>query len=120
VLVALTILLTCQLIGEVIARGLALPVPGPVVGLLVLAAALLIWVRYRAALGETDLAKTSAAMLGSLGLLFVPAGAGVVTQLGLLGAYGWQIVVTIIVSTAITMVATVGTFLFVKRLSAPR
>ena len=35
-IVALTLLLTCQLIGEALARLLALPVPGPVIGLVLL------------------------------------------------------------------------------------
>ena len=37
---ALLILLTCQLIGEAAARGLALPFPGPVLGMVLLVAAL--------------------------------------------------------------------------------
>ena len=38
---ALTGLLLCQLAGEVLARSLGLPVPGPVVGMVLLFAALL-------------------------------------------------------------------------------
>jgi holin-like protein len=120
VLGALAILLVCQLAGEVLARGLALPVPGPVLGLLLLSVGLLLFVRYRSGLAETELTRLSAAMLGSLGLLFVPAGAGVINQLGLLGAYWLPIVVVIVVSTVVTMLATVGTFLAVKHLLARR
>ena len=39
---ALTILLVFQLIGETISRGLGLPVPGPVIGFILLLAALLL------------------------------------------------------------------------------
>ena len=35
---ALLILLICQLVGEAIARGLALPFPGPVLGVILLLA----------------------------------------------------------------------------------
>ena len=38
----LTILLACQLAGEVIARLLRLPVPGPVIGMVILCGALLL------------------------------------------------------------------------------
>ena len=34
---SLSLILLCQLIGEVFVRGLGLPMPGPVIGLLVLA-----------------------------------------------------------------------------------
>jgi hypothetical protein len=37
---ALAVLLVCQLVGEVITRGLMLPLPGPVLGLLLLVALL--------------------------------------------------------------------------------
>ena len=37
---ALVILLACQLAGEAVARGLGLPFPGPVVGMVLLVAAL--------------------------------------------------------------------------------
>jgi holin-like protein len=33
---SLSLILLCQLIGEVFVRGLGLPMPGPVIGLLVL------------------------------------------------------------------------------------
>jgi len=39
------------------------------------------------AIEKTDLGVTASALLGSLGLLFVPAGVGIVQQLPLIGAY---------------------------------
>lgn len=73
------LLLLCQLIGEVLARSLSLPAPGPVIGLLLLAIGLALWARRsRADVETTDVAKTANALLGSLSLLFVPAGVGVV------------------------------------------
>ena len=116
----LTIFLTCQLAGEVIARGLALPVPGPVVGLVLLAVLLVAGVRRGGAidLTESALARTAQVLVAMLGLLFVPTGVGVVQQLNLLGTHALGILATVILSSIITMLATVGTFLLVKRLLA--
>lgn len=77
---AITALLFCQLLGEVLARLLHLPVPGPVIGMVLLFAFLLL--RHRD--GEPppeQLERVSDALLGHLGLLFVPAGVGVVVLL---------------------------------------
>lgn len=73
-------LLGCQLVGEVIARGLDLPVPGPVVGMVVLFVAL----QVRRPPASANVFRTSDALLRHLQLLFVPAGVGVVTYLTLL------------------------------------
>lgn len=121
-IVALTILLGCQLVGEVFARGLALPVPGPVIGLALLAAGLW-WNAHRTgappdAVERTDIGKLALALLANLGLLFVPAGVGVVEQLPVLGNNATAIGVTLVVSTALTLVVTVAVFLLAKRLFA--
>src|ERR1700736_3937300 len=42
VIASLSLILLCQLTGEVMARGLGLPVPGPVIGLLLLLLLLLL------------------------------------------------------------------------------
>lgn len=119
----LTIFLSCQLAGEVMARGLSLPVPGPVVGLVLLALLLLAYSRRRnadaATLTDSALARTAQMLVATLGLLFVPTGVGVVQQLNLLGTHAVGILSTVIASSIITMLATVGTFLLVKRLLAP-
>lgn len=118
---ALTILLGCQLVGEVFARGLALPVPGPVIGLALLAAGLW-WNAHRTgappeAVERTDIGKLALALLANLGLLFVPAGVGVVEQLPVLGNNASAIVGALIVSTVLTLIVTVVVFLLVKRLT---
>lgn len=102
------------------ARGLSLPVPGPVVGLVLLALLLLAYARRRNAdaadLTDSALARTAQVLVATLGLLFVPTGVGVVQQLNLLGTHAVGILATVIASSIITMLATVGTFLLVKRL----
>jgi holin-like protein len=121
---ALALLLFCQLVGEIFARGLRVPVPGPVIGLALLATGAIVHARITRAdaslIETTDLGKTAAALLGSLGILFVPAGVGVVQQLPLVGAWGLQIFVALLVSTVLTLLVTVYVFLFVKRLVARR
>jgi holin-like protein len=101
VLRALTVLVLCQFAGEVVARGLGLPLPGPVVGLLILLVILIL--RH----GPTeDLRTTSNGLLRHLSLLFVPAGVGIVTQLDALERDWLPILVAILVSTALGLVVT--------------
>jgi holin-like protein len=77
----LAALLVCQLAGEAAARALALPVPGPVIGMALLCVALLL---RRAPDPPRDVATVADGLLGQLGLLFVPAGVGVVLHVPLL------------------------------------
>ncbi len=98
---ALTVLVLCQFAGEVIARGVGLPLPGPVVGLLLLLGILI------ARGGPTDdLRDTSNGLLRHLSLLFVPAGVGIVTQLDALERNWVAIVVAIVVSTTLGLAVT--------------
>lgn len=112
----LALLLLCQLAGEVIARMLSLPVPGPVVGLVILCIILAVRLYRKAELEEEGVARTADGILAVLGLLFVPAGVGVVQQMGVIGEYGLALVVTVFGSTIITLLVTVGIFLLVRRL----
>ena len=103
---ALTLLVSCQFAGEILARGIGLPIPGPVIGLLLLLAGLIL----RDGIGRggpgRDLKAAAAGLLGNLGLLFVPAGVGVVTQLGVLGRNWLPVAVAIVVSTFIGLIVT--------------
>ena len=114
------ILLGFQLAGEILARSLSLPAPGPVVGLALLVAALAAWRAWRPfddqQLAESDLGRTAEGLLASLSLLFVPAGVGVVQYGGLLREQGLALAAALLVSTPLTLAATVGAFLLVKRL----
>lgn len=118
---ALTILLGCQLAGEILARTSTVPVPGPVIGLALLAAGL--WWNARRtnappeAIEQTQLGKVSLALLANLGLMFVPAGVGVVEQLPVLGGNAIAITVALVASTALTLVVTVAVFILAKRLT---
>ena len=97
-------LLLCQLAGEVAARALGLPVPGPVVGMVLLFAALLLRGRREA---PGDLSRTADGLLGSLGLLFVPAGVGVVLHLPLL-ARDWAPLSLAVAAGTLAAIAATG------------
>ncbi len=76
----LTWLLVCQLVGEVLVRLLGAPVPGPVVGMLVLFVVL----RLRRVDDGAAVVRAGTALLRHLQLLFVPAGVGVVAYAALI------------------------------------
>jgi holin-like protein len=102
VLNALTILILCQFAGEVLARGAGLPLPGPVLGLLIL----LVWLVLRDRAPDPALRQTGGWLLAHFGLLFVPAGVGVVTQLGVLRAAWLPLLVAIPISTFLGLLVT--------------
>lgn len=90
---ACCLLLTCQLAGEIAARLAGLPVPGPVIGMLLLLGLLL-----ARGLSE-ELDRVAGVLLENLSLLFVPAAAGVVQNLGRLQAEWLPILAAVIGST---------------------
>ena len=98
---ALTVILGCQLIGEAFVVVTGLPVPGPVVGMVLLFAGLVV----RGGVPD-QLSTVGDALLSNLALLFVPAGVGVVLHLGVLGREGAAITAALIVSTLITIAVT--------------
>lgn len=97
-LAALTVLLVYQLIGEALVQLLRLPVPGPVVGMLLLFVTLLLR-------GEApeSLRDTANGLLGHLSLLFVPAGVGVMLHFHRLANEWLPIIVALVASTVITI-----------------
>src|SRR5262249_23632398 len=118
---SLSLILLCQLIGEVFVRGLGLPMPGPVIGLLVL---LLLLLAPRARFPSRARGHwqgcggegPSRGLLAALPLLFAPAGVGVVQKLHLLAEHGIALLLILAASVVVTLLATVGTFLLASRL----
>lgn len=104
-LAALTIILTCQLAGEVAARALGLALPGPVIGLVMLLAGLSASRKLAAIVRPT-----AEGLLRNLSLLFVPAGVGVVAHLGTLREAWLAIALALIVSTILSIA--VGALVF--------
>jgi len=109
---ALTILLLLQLAGEVLSRSLGLPVPGPVLGMAMLFAAL-------AARGRTPepLAETARGLLSHLSLLFIPAGVGVIGHLRQVSELWLPLLITLVGSTALAIVVTSFTLRALQRLT---
>ncbi|MGE5547583.1 MAG: CidA/LrgA family protein [Solirubrobacterales bacterium] len=97
----ITVLLVCQLAGEVVARLLGLPVPGPVVGMLILFLGLVVRGRV-----PEDLDRVARGLLSNLSLLFVPAGVGVMVHLRLIAHEWLPISAALIVSTLATIAVT--------------
>ena len=95
----ITVLLLCQLAGEVTVRLCGLPLPGPVVGMVILFVALVI--RGRVPPGLNDAVK---AILGNFALLFIPASVGVMVHVKAIAAEAWPIAAAILGSTALTLV----------------
>jgi holin-like protein len=106
-IVAFLLLISCELAGEVVREAFNLPIPGSVIGMLFLAVVL----AFRkdkpdapaipAALGET--AET---LIRHMGLLFVPAGVGVIAEAGLLREEWLPIVAGLIGSTILSLAVT--------------
>ena len=107
---ALTLLFFCQLAGEVLVRTIGIAFPGPVLGMGLLFAFLAL--RGRSAPALDAVADT---LLRNLSLLFVPAAVGVVQQAGLIAENWLAITAAIALSTLLTLVVTVYTFLAVAR-----
>ncbi|MEO6743021.1 MAG: CidA/LrgA family protein [Caldimonas sp.] len=96
----LALLLLLQTAGEGFVAALGLPLPGPVVGLVLLLAGLpMAWVR-------EPTAAAAEFLLGHLSLLFVPVGVGVITHLDLVSHYGLRLLAVIVLSTWIAMAVT--------------
>ena len=97
-LTPLAILLVFQCLGEGAAQLLGLPIPGPVIGMLLLLIAFLSSPRL-----AQMMEPTSWGILQHLSLLFVPAGVGVIAAAGQLKGDLPAIVVALVVSTVLAI-----------------
>jgi holin-like protein len=105
-----TWLLLFQCAGEVVSHLLGLPVPGPVVGML------LLFIALRARNRVPDSIGVAAdALAKHLSLLFVPAGVGVMMYFERLAGEWLPIVVALLVSTMVAMAAAALTFAALAR-----
>ena len=110
----LTVILGCPLVGEFFTAATGLPVPGPVCGMAILFAGLLV----TGGLPE-GLAKVADALLGNLSLLFVPAGVGVMLHAGLIGRDWLPISVALVASTLMTIAVTAAVMFWLGRGNGP-
>lgn len=107
----ITILLIYQLVGEISVLYLKLPVPGPVMGMILLFVTLLI---RRKTPESLDTAAST--LLSHLSLLFIPAGVGMMVHFERIGNEWLPISLAIILSAIITIVATALIMLGTNRL----
>ena len=108
-LTALLSLIGCQLIGELIRDACHLPIPGPVLGMFLLAAVLAFHDRRRTP-GADDtrasLEQTAETLIAHMGLFFVPAGVGIIAEAGLLRQEWLPIVAALFGSTLLSIAVT--------------
>jgi len=104
---AILLLIGCELAGEIARDALNLPIPGPVIGMFLLAAVL----SFRKDRPErpaiaAPLGNTAETLISHMGLLFVPAGVGIIAEVGVLRAEWLPIVAGLIGSTVLSLVVT--------------
>lgn len=96
-----TLIFACQLAGETVVAFTGIPVPGPVMGMMLLFTGLAINKGI-----PDDLEKVGSTLLSNLSLLFVPAGTGIMVHLSLLAGDGIAASVALVVSTVGTIAIT--------------
>jgi holin-like protein len=104
---AILLLIACELVGEIAREALTLPIPGPVIGMFLLAAVLSVRKdRPERPAIPAALGTTAETLISHMGLLFVPAGVGIITEVGVLRAEWLPIVAGLIGSTVLSLVVT--------------
>jgi holin-like protein len=106
------VLLLFQLAGEATAHVAHLPIPGPILGLLLM----LVWAQFGGKIGEPA-RQVARGLLANLGLMFVPVAAGIAFQLRALGDAAWHVGWIVIVTTAFTLVVTAAVFAWLCKLT---
>ena len=108
---SIALILAFQVAGEIISRATGIPVPGPVIGMILILLAFFV---------KDDLIDrirpTGGVLLTNLSLLFVPAGVGVMRYTDLFLREGLAIGAVLVLSTIIAMLVTAYTIIFVEKL----
>jgi holin-like protein len=112
-LTGLIALLACQLAGEVAVRALDVPLPGPVVGMVLMLALL----QVRRPAPGADLTRGAEVLLRYLPMLFVPAGVGVVAYLAQLRDNLGPVAAGLVLSWLAGLLVTASTVALVLRLT---
>jgi len=109
-LASLTVIVLFEVAGDALQALFRLPIPGPVIGMALLLAALIGHGRLPPAF---DRAATG--ILGYLPMLFVPAGVGIMAHFDLIRAEWPAIVAALVVSTVAAVVVTALTMRAIER-----
>lgn len=102
---AIFLLLACQLAGEAMHRVTGLPLPGAVIGMVLLIAWLALVPRER-----PTLTVVTAWLTAHLSVMFVPAAVGLIDEGPALSRYGVGLVTATVISTLLTMIVTALVF----------
>src|ERR1700676_3237463 len=100
-MISIFVLIVFQLIGEIIVQASDLPVPGAIIGLVLLYVILVL----RGEIPD-EMSRTSGFLLQNLGVLFVPAGVGVIAYLPMIATQWWSILLVLLVSVTATIAVT--------------
>jgi len=103
-------LLGYQLVGELLSRALSLPVPGTVIGMLLLFLTFCV----RKSIPD-HLKETAPALLSHMSLLFIPVGVGLMAWRDMLRSYAVSLVSISLLSTLITWGVTAGVLHALRR-----
>lgn len=106
----MTILMVFLFIGEVIALFFVLPIPGNVMGFILLFAALSLKV---VKLHQVE--EAAKLLLDNLALFFVPPGVGIMQYFGIIKNQWLPIIVSIVISTIFVLIATAKTAELLKK-----
>ncbi len=109
------ILYLFYLAGDVLQKLLHLPVPGSIVGLLLLFVLLLLKI-----VPVKLIENGSSFILAYLPMFFIPATAGIMNHLDIFGGRGLLLIAVLVVSSVITMVVTAHTSEWIAGFSASR
>lgn len=107
---AIAVLLLMQLVGTLLTQFAHIPLPGPVVGMLLLFAYLL----WRRAVPKA-LAQTAHPILENLSLLFVPAGVGIIAHWRAAADQAGAIALVLVGAATITLLVTAYTLHWLLR-----
>lgn len=108
----IAILLSFQLIGEVLSRIFIPILPGPVLGLVLLLLCLIALPRMAAAIRPT-----ADGLLAHLSLLFVPAGVGIIRHIDRFTTEGPELALVLVLSTGAAIAVAALAFVGVSRLT---
>lgn len=107
---SLLVLFLCQFLGEALVHFTGITIPGPVAGMILLLAGLIIKGNLPDALD-----KTALEFIKYIGLLFVPAGAGISLYLNLIAEQWAVILIASLTSTVITLILTAFIFKILEK-----
>ena len=109
---AIAALFVCQLVGEVIVESLALPIPGPLLGMALLFTALILLGRV-----PEQLNITAGKLFRHMMLFFIPIVVGVMMHAERMAAEWLPFMAACLVGAAVTLVVTALSFAWMLKLT---